>query len=109
MRQMPHIGERADAAERAEAADQVTLMPEASDEDAERRYIDHRNERWRTSSGSRDADKQTGARHGRPGDAHPGTGAASAGRVRLVAHGAPVSGPDDEFDVGEDLVPCRST
>lgn len=68
-----------------------------------------RRTRGRTSSGSRDADKQTRAL----GTLARATRNAARAQLQPVvfahARGAPVSGPDDEFDIGEDLVPCRST
>lgn len=85
-------------------ADQVALMREASDEYAKRRYIDQKNERANEQRVARRRQADSSARHGRPGEAQRGTGAASAGRARPRARRAPVSGPDDEFGLGEDLV-----
>ena len=78
-------------------------MREASGEDAKRRFIDQRT-RGRTGSGSRDADRQTRAL----GTVARATRNAAGAQLQPVAsahaHGAPGSGLDDEFDIGEDLV-----
>ena len=79
-------------------------MREASEEDAKRRYIDQKNERANEQRRSHDADKQTRALGTVARTMHHAARTPLQPVVFAHAHGAPVSGPDDEFDIGEDLV-----
>jgi hypothetical protein len=79
-------------------------MREASDEDAERRYIHQMDERANEQRVARRRQARTRALGTVARAARNTAGAQLQPVVFAHAHGAPVFGPDDEFDIGEDLV-----